>query len=738
VTVSSKEKRRHSGRPAGSRADAGSEGVQAVRKKSRSMKSVFILILLLPFAFFACPDAEAGQGAASGFEAEFVSEEDPIYFSGDRFSYNLKSEFVKGIGNVEVIQGESMLQGRRIIINLSTGVAEIEGDVVATRQGDRMEGEKGVYDFGKGEGIFYSARGHSEPWYVSVDEARREASGRYSVENGSLTTCSLAEPHYRLRADSVTVVPEERVVARNMVLFAGPVPIFYLPYYSQGLGPDRPPVEFSAGTQTDLGAYARVGYNLELGKEVQLNPHVWGFTKSGVGGGLDGRLNLFDGSGRGKFDSFYISDMNDDNTDEIGVEQDRGKADIYYRQELPYDVTTLFQLEYITDSEFLKTFDFDDYTGRELPETFVNVERTGEHSVISFTVRERLVDYIEDVDRLPELRVDLLEQRIGDTGLFFAATNDLAYLDNESGGPQATRNFSRAQLGHPVRLWRWLGLAPFIGGDATYYSQTPAEEDEYRVSWNTGIVAQTRFQKVYGSPFGRYSAFRHLVVPTATYRFRPDPDERPEELPQFDRVDLIDRQNMLEVEIKNYLQAKRRDGESIDFAEYNITAGLEFDDGEDTFATLENEFLVRPVPNWEMALKALNDFRDESRADLVSAVVRYRKPGSIRASAGVIHEDTALKPFETQAIYSFSRAFGPKWRAGFEQRYNFASDEFTYQEFWVWRDLHCWEALLTVRDRQEATTVMMLFNIKAFPMRKIENKIALNQLGRNNPWPTRW
>jgi hypothetical protein len=122
----------------------------------------------------------------------------------------------------------------------------------------------------------------------------------------------------------------------------------------------------------------------------------------------------------------------------------------------------------------------------------------------------------------------------------------------------------------------------------------------------------------------------------------------------------------------------------------------------------------------------------------VSAVVRYRKPGSIRASAGVIHEDTALKPFETQAIYSFSRAFGPKWRAGFEQRYNFASDEFTYQEFWVWRDLHCWEVLLTVRDRQEATTVMVLFNIKAFPMRNIESKIAFNRLERNNPWPTRW
>ena len=176
----------------------------------------------------------------------------------------------------------------------------------------------------------------------------------------------------------------------------------------------------------------------------------------------------------------------------------------------------------------------------------------------------------------------------------------------------------------------------------------------------------------------------------------------------------------------------------MDIAEYHFTAGLEFDDGEDTLASVENEFLVRPVPNWELALKTVSDFKDETRADLVSGVVRYAKPDSIRASVGMVHEDTVEKPFDTQVVYSLSKAFGPLWRAGFEQHYSISESDLTYQEFWVWRDLHCWEAMLRLRDRREATTVMLLFNIKAFPMRTIERRTALNPIGENHPWPTRW
>jgi len=353
-------------------------------------------------------------------------------------------------------------------------------------------------------------------------------------------------------------------------------------------------------------------------------------------------------------------------------------------------------------------------------------------------VRERLVDYIEDVDRLPGVRLELLEQELLDTGLFFSAANEIAYLDIEPRGPDSTRNFTEARLAYPVRLWQWLSLVPFLEGDGTYYSDTPTDDDEYRISGAAGIVTQSRFHKVYDSPFNRYTAFRHLVVPTITYRFRPTPDDEPEDLYQFDSIDLIDRENMLEFELRNYLQAKTPDGDKTDLLEYVLTAGFEFDDGEDKLASLENEFLIRPSRRWEFAFKSVDDFRDERRADLVSAVARYAVADSFRATVGAIHEDTVLKPHATQGVYSLSKSFGPLWRAGFQQRYDFATSELSYQELWIWRDLHCWELLFSVQDRSEATEVMVLFNIKAFPMNRIERKIALRPIREKDPWPTRW
>jgi LPS-assembly protein len=697
--------------------------------------SIFFVSAIL---LFLANHLAVAQEELSGIPAfRFVSGTEPVYFSGDRFTYDLKTGIVTGTGDVEIVQQESELRGDRVVLDLSKKLAEIEGNVVATRLGDVVEGDKGIYDLETEEGIFYGARGHSEPWYVSADHVEREIHGEYSIGVSTLTTCNLPHPHYRLQANSVTVVPDDRLAARDLFLYAGPVPVFYFPYYAQGLH-RRPPVEFTAGSQSDLGVYARVGYNLEVSDEILLNPHVWGFTKSGVGGGLDGRLNLFDGDGRGRFDSFYISDQNDDNTDEVGIDKDRGKADLYYRQELPYDLTALLQTEYISDREFLKTFDFDDYRKRELPETFFNLERTGEHSVASLIVRENLVDYTEDVDRLPAIRLELLEQELGDTGIYFNAMNEAAYLKHDPRGPESARNFSEVRLSYPARLLQWLSLVPFLEGDGTYYSKTPIEDDEYRVSGSTGIVGQSRFQKVYGSPFAQYSAFRHLIVPTVTYRFRPTPDDEPEDLYQFDSIDLIDRENMVELELRNYLQGKRPDGSKVDLLEHILTAGLEFDDGEDKLASLENEILIRPVRKWEFAFKSVNDFRDIRRADLVSGVVRYAMAESFTASVGAIHEDTVLKPYSTQAVYALSKAFGPLWRVGFEQRYDFADSEFSYHEFWLWRDLHCWELLLNVQDRQEATEVMVLFNIKAFPMSRIEREIALKPIGEKDPWPTRW
>jgi len=670
-------------------------------------------------------------------ELILFSKEEPVYFSADRVTYDRDTGIVTGEGNVEIVQAESKLEGDRAVINTLRELAEIEGNVKATSRGAVVEGTRGLYDFSAGEGVFYEARGYNDPWYVSAEEIQRVPSGEYAVRNASLTTCELPDPHYALRARSVEVVPDERITARNLTLFAGPVPIFYFPYYSQDLDTRVPPIELEAGTQSDVGAYLGLAYEVEPAEGVSLKPHVRAFTESGVGAGLDGELELFEGDGRGWFDTFYIYDLSDE-AEEPGVDEHRGTAYAFYRQNLPHEWNAIFRAEYNTDEEFLKTYSFDKYEDREPPQSFFNLERTGTHDVISFLTSVRLADYVEQVERFPQLRLELLEQRIGDTGFFFSGGNQSAYLNHEPEDFHTARNFTDARIAYPVRLWNRLEFVPFVEGDATYYSDTLDEEDdEFRLSWSTGVAAQTKVQRVYGSLFPMYSNFRHVMVPTVTYRFRPEPDDRPEDLLQFDNVDRIDRANSVEIEVRNYLQAKRRDGLKREVLQYRITAGVEFDDGEDKLAELDNELWIIPIPHWQLVLKAFSDFRDETRNDLASAILRYSNPELFEAHIGATHGDSLESPSTTQLVYAASKSFGPVWRAGFEQRYDFSEDELSYQELWVWHSLDCLEFFLVLRDRREATSIMALVNITAFPMRRIERTTDIEPI-EEKQWPTFW
>jgi hypothetical protein len=662
------------------------------------------------------------------------SKTEPVYFSADRITYNRETGIVTGEGNVEIVQTVNKLQGDKVTINVPRQIAEIEGDVVASGQGSLVTGTSGVYDFQTGQGVFHNARGYDEPWYVSAEEIDRSATGEYTMKNGTLTTCAGPKPHYALKAGSVSVVPQERITARNLTLFAGPVPIFYFPYFSQNVGSTVPPLHAEAGMQSDLGAYVGISYDLEPITGVALTPHVRAFTKSGVGVGLDGKLDLFEGTGRGGFDTFYIYDLSGVDEGEPGVDKSRGTAYLFYRQDLPNAWDAVVRAEYNSDSEFLKTYSFNKYENSEPPRTYVNLERTGLHSVVSFLTRVRLVNYVEEVERLPQISLELLEQRVGDTGFFLSAGNELAYLNSEPDDIDATRNFSFAQLSYPVR-WNTIELVPFLEADGTFYSDTLENGEEYRFSGSAGITAETQLQRVYESPFPQFTALRHLIIPALTYEFRPTPDVRPEDLYQFDDIDRIDRDNSLEIEVRNYLQAKNQDGVRRDVLQYRLAADLEFDDGRDTLAQIENELWFMPVPRWKLALEAINDLREETKSDILSALLRYSRPNEFEATIGVVHGDSRLSPSDTQLKYGVSKSFGPLWRAGFEQRYDFSKNKLTYQELWLWRSLDCLEALLVLRDRETATSILVLINITAFPLRQIERKIAIEPIEEKRAWP---
>jgi hypothetical protein len=71
--------------------------------------------------------------------------------------------------------------------------------------------------------------------------------------------------------------------------------------------------------------------------------------------------------------------------------------------------------------------------------------------------------------------------------------------------------------------------------------------------------------------------------------------------------------------------------------------------------------------------------------------------------------------FNKDLSYYFATDIGEKWRVSLEHRYDFRDNDLEYQEYGIWRDLHCFEGRLSYRMRERSQGVFVVIGLKAFP-----------------------
>ena len=149
------------------------------------------------------------------------------------------------------------------------------------------------------------------------------------------------------------------------------------------------------------------------------------------------------------------------------------------------------------------------------------------------------------------------------------------------------------QLLLPETFFGWLNVTPRVGGRVTWYSPesgpggTNAETTRYVL--NTGADVSFTLSQLW--PNTKDSALdinglRHIIVPSVTYAFVPQPNVAAPQLPQFDTlypslmilpvefpdyndIDAIERENVLRFGIRNTLQTMR-DGQLDNLLNWNL------------------------------------------------------------------------------------------------------------------------------------------------------------------------
>ncbi len=396
-------------------------------------------------------------------------------------------------------------------------------DVVIYRQGTLFRGERATYRVRSSDLDTSGMSSSSEPLFYSAATLSTNIDDMKVVETErtAFTTDDNPDPDWTIRANRVTVYPQDRIVFRQPKLYLGDVPVFWLPYLSQPLQEDLG-YEFTPGYSTQWGAYWLNSYGTLWGDHSIVQFLLDGRTERGLAGGI----NLLSTRWRqskefGKFQLYYANDSAPQKTAVSSRGEDRDNSDtgryrvnFRHRVYLPGPEESTLYLDFdvnkISDEYFLEDFFATDYRLDPQPDNFITLTKQHERGEANLMARFRANDFYQSDTRLPEVSLDFTRQPLFNTGLF--------YWGNTSAGLYRERISERRRrelLDDVDELQRRLAsdLSATVSGDLAL-ANTPASSllrEEEREEART-LLDDLKFQ-LEPNGFTRLYSYHELLYP---------------------------------------------------------------------------------------------------------------------------------------------------------------------------------------------------------------------------------
>ncbi len=583
-------------------------------------------------------------GSGALFSADPATNGDSVWEieslePGD-FDYNIKEGKVALNDRFRITfkeQGESVFviadKGQ---LDQSTGEIFAEGNVTLQSEDRVFTSDRLYYNFQTRSMQTDNFRAGQAPFFVEGINIKGDANkNEYSAQEVLLTSDDRSDPLLKLRTRSLNISPGKYLEAKGATFYAGNVPIFYFPYYKRRL--DQPPNHWSItpGYRSRYGMFFEGTYNWNLSDQFKGKANLDYRSLRGLAGGLDVDYDL-GLLGEGDV-SVYIMDDRDPQSGagsrsgsiEFTDRTDRHRLSLYHSVNIETNFTAKLLLQDQSDRFMNRDFFESEFRQDPQPESHIEIAKHWENFSVSLLAQPQVDDFYQTVERLPELRVTGLRQRLGETPLFYESETSVGYFefspasdDSELTSYQALRGDTHHQLLLPSNYFNWLNVIPHAGFRFTHYGSRSSDESDFgqmndidRSVFNTGIEVSFKASSTF--PDAKLSlldvdGLRHVVQPMANYIFVPDPNKRPWELPQFDRelhtlrlrpidfpdynsIDTIDSRNVIRIGVRNRLQTKRF-GLVDDVLNWELFTDWRLDTGmyEERFNDVYSDLEVKP------------------------------------------------------------------------------------------------------------------------------------------------
>ena len=612
------------------------------------------------------------------------------------------------------------------------------------------------YDLAERIGYATGVRGRLDVLHFGVEKLEMRGPDTAYAEDAWITPCPGDPPLFRLRLREIEFGEDDTVVGRKARVQIGRVmtPIYW-PRWTFRPGMDTfIDIDFDSGRAAQLGYYVNYGQRFAVNRNVEAGFRLLPTEKEGVGFGIEGSYDFMTTPsallfrGQGDYRTMLTT-------------KERGYAEMYHRHELTEDDVLLLQSEYWGDRDIIKDFYYGEYRHRTEPRTFANVTRTRPGYIATATLRHNTHGFGAETERLPEVTYHLLDRQLA-RRLYVSFDTVAGHNERKPYGPNSWRmvNVGRAHV--DLELGDALGIVPFYEADLSWYSKTIDDGDsDARFSNIAGVTAQSRFHRAYPGTLG-FSGFKHVIVPSVTFSYRPKATLRVDETPRFDMYDNVYGRSRIESKIGNMVFGRDAlTGEVWQVARLSLYHGDDFWNEIRRASHYEAELDLRPRPWWgiltvaerhsisreinldepflfeRLALQFWEEITGEpfdpelafrynalyADYDRILSYLYYddlAQGGRFGARLGYAYTKTQDRMFNQEILYGARYKLSEFWAFAFEHRYDIDRDSLYHQEYEIRKRFRCFDWSIRVRDRRQGWDLNFTVSLSAFPGTRVK------------------
>lgn len=663
---------------------------------------LFFLLLVLPGWLWAAPAIPGG------------SSDEPVDLEADRLSFDDQVGRYLASGNVKLKQGDLQLQSDELWWHRDSGEIEATGGVVLEGGKERLAGERVLYNLNDGTGIVEEGRAflHEQNLHISGARIEKRGESDYRIVDGSFTTCDGDVPSWKFSASQLDVTIGGYARARNAVFYLKDIPSFYVPYMIYPAKTERESGLLipSIGYSDRRGMEFSAAYYQVISRNQDATLYLDYLSELGVGKGLEYRY-IFGRDNAGEAHAYHINAEEGD---------DRYALAWDHLGTLPGQVRLSADTEHVSERDY-----FDDF-GEEAAEynkaesvSVVSLSRNwGLNNLVGqLRYTENLaLDDPTTLQWLPRVNLDSVRQQLGTTPFYFTLGSEYTYFWREE-GLKGQRLRVRPGLLASLKLWDAIDVVPEIGWtERHYWTSEEGSGHGQKGVYDFSTRLNSRFYRVYpwGSASG--SRIRHMVEPDVTYLYVPDVDQSL--LPEFDSFDRIDETNRIEYGLTQRFTTRVETGG--DFPEYRDLLFFRLsqyydllidDEVKERFSSIRGQMTLSPADFFEFHADGRYDISRE-RWDEYRGETLFRDQRENRL--GIEYRRLKAEVDGDEVDYgslNLTLAWLKPVYLGYRNRYDFTASTELEQVLDVEYRHQCWSLFLTLRERDDDTSVMVSFSL---------------------------